>query len=111
MPKPRKNVIAVSLDSDKSSAEQAKQAEKPSVKQVDEGSSEQEILPKVEKQVEKPKNVRGKRGSNEYKQINAFISKDLHKEIRHILIDKDQDLSSIVEELLQTWVLKHKISK
>ena len=96
MPKPRKNVIAVSLDTDKTSAEK-----------IDKTSSEQKTLPKIES----PKNVRGKRANSEYKQINAFISKDLHKEIRHILIDEDQDLSSVIEELLQTWVLEHKISK
>ena len=94
----------MSLDTDKSNVERVEESE---VEQVEKPSPKQEVLPKVEK----PKSAGGRRASDEYKQINAFISKSLHKEVRHILIDKGQDLSSVIEKLLQTWVLEHKSSK
>ena len=47
----------------------------------------------------------GRRGDPNYRQANAYIPKALHLRVKRALLDEgDREFSSLVEELLETWL-------
>lgn len=47
----------------------------------------------------------GRRGNPNYRQANAYIPKALHLKVKLALLeDGDREFSSLVEELLETWL-------
>ena len=64
---------------------------------------------KSETQTETPKKRQrkktGKRSDPNYELVGALIPKELHKEVKKLLLDEsDLDYSSLVEKLLTKWV-------
>lgn len=46
----------------------------------------------------------GKRSDPNYIQVGAYIPIELNKSVKRLLVDKDQDFSELVSELLAHWV-------
>ncbi len=52
-----------------------------------------------------PDRRQGRRGNPEYRQANAYIPKTLHMRVKRALLDEgDREFSSLVEELLESWL-------
>jgi len=49
--------------------------------------------------------AQGKRSRSDYKQVGAYIPKDLDRQVKRLLIDNDEiDFSDLVTQLLEEWV-------
>ncbi|MGG6298132.1 hypothetical protein ACQ4M4_27375 [Leptolyngbya sp. AN02str] len=49
--------------------------------------------------------AQGKRSRSDYKQVGAYIPKDLDKQVKRLLLDNDEmDFSDLVTQLLEDWV-------
>lgn len=55
----------------------------------------------------KPKESIGKRKDPTYKQVGAYIKKDTYLQIQKLLLDKPQDFSDLVQELLTAYLDNH----
>jgi hypothetical protein len=53
------------------------------------------------------KTSRGKRTDPTYKQVGAYVKKDTYLQIQKLLLDKPQDFSDLVQELLTTYLDNH----
>ena len=77
---------------------------------IQEDSSDSSVTPsKLETKTETPKKRHrkktGKRSDPNYELVGALIPKELHKEVKKLLLDEsDLDYSSLVEQLLSKWV-------
>jgi hypothetical protein len=48
---------------------------------------------------------KGKRSSSEYVQVAGYIRKNTFKEMRHLLIDEEMEISELLQELIDEWIL------
>jgi hypothetical protein len=65
------------------------------------------VIPKVQKlESTEPKmgRPRAKRSDPAYKKTSAIIKRDTHAAVQKLLIDRNQDFSELLEELLTRWV-------
>ena len=49
---------------------------------------------------------KGKRSDPNFTQVSAYSPKDLHRRVKIELMEKDQDFSELVTELLTNWLEK-----
>jgi hypothetical protein len=49
----------------------------------------------------------GKRSDPNYIQVGAYVPIELNKSVKRLLVDKEQDFSELVSELLEEWVKKN----
>lgn len=60
---------------------------------------------------EKPKAVKGKRDNPAYCQANAYVPKSLRKAVDKAILDiDDMDYSTLVEDLLRSWLKSRGVS-
>lgn len=46
----------------------------------------------------------GKRSNAEYRQVSAYIRKDMHRKVKMALLEEDQEFSELVGRLLEDWL-------
>jgi len=49
----------------------------------------------------------GKRSDPNYIQVGAYVPIELNKSVKRLLVDKEQDFSELVSDLLAEWVEKN----
>lgn len=58
---------------------------------------------------EKKPRATGKRSNPNYEQVGAYIPKEIHKEVKKLLLDEDDlDFSDLVGTLLKQWLSNKK---
>lgn len=67
-----------------------------------------EIETKLDKIFDKLIAAVGKRSSEEYTQISAYLPKELAKDFRPICSSRKLEHSGVLEKLLTTWVAENK---
>jgi hypothetical protein len=46
----------------------------------------------------------GKRSNAEYRQVSAYIRKDIHRKVKMALLEEEQEFSELVGRLLEDWL-------
>jgi len=46
----------------------------------------------------------GKRSNVDYRQVSAYIRKDIHRRVKMALLEEDRQFSELVAELLEDWL-------
>lgn len=77
----------------------AQSRQKPKATPVPEQAPAPEVTPK-----KRQRKATGKRSDPNYIQVGAYIPIELNKSVKRLLVDKDQDFSELVSELLAQWV-------
>ena len=49
----------------------------------------------------------GKRSDPNYIQVGAYVPIEVNKSVKRLLVDKEQDFSELVSDLLAEWVKKN----
>ena len=49
----------------------------------------------------------GKRSDPNYIQVGAYVPIEVNKSVKRLLVDKEQDFSELVSDLLAEWVEKN----
>lgn len=52
----------------------------------------------------KPGRPRGKRSNPNYIFLGGYITRDTYKEVKHLLIDSDMEISELLQTLLDQWI-------
>jgi hypothetical protein len=58
----------------------------------------------AEQEPKKRGRPKGKRSSNEYIQVAGYIRKTTFKEMKHLLLDEEMEISELLQQLIDDWV-------
>jgi hypothetical protein len=67
---------------------------------------EPEPVPEVIPQ-KRQRKATGKRSDPNYIQVGAYVPIEVNKSVKRLLVDKEQDFSELVSDLLAEWVKKN----
>lgn len=61
----------------------------------------------VDEPKKRQRKATGKRSDPNYIQVGAYVPIELNKSVKRLLLDKEQDFSELVSDLLAEWVEKN----
>jgi len=59
----------------------------------------------------KPGRPKGKRSSKDYTYVGGYVKVTTYKQTKHLLIDADMEISELLQQLLDNWIVTMQNSK